>query len=135
MMLRAQLALADELDVRPHRHERHLHVAAQHGRDRGRGPAKRHEDEFQSGPAVEFMRREIGSGAYAGRGVAHLVRLRLGVGDELLQRGGRHIAVHDQKKRHRPDRADRHEFGEGIVRHVPHQVGIDDDVAGVGNAG
>jgi hypothetical protein len=79
-------------------------------------------------------RREVGRGAHAGRGVADRVRPRLGIGDEVRERGGWHAAVHDQEQRHRADRADGHQIVQRVVGHVPHQVGIDGDVAGVGDA-
>ena len=80
-----QHAFAHELDVRTHRHERDLHVADDDRLGRRAGAAMRHHHELQAGAAGEFALRQVGGRACAGAGIADLVDIGLGIGDELLQ--------------------------------------------------
>jgi len=75
-----------------------------------------------------------GHAAEPGRGKHQPARLRLGEGDKLGQRSGRHPLAHDQDLRHGGDLGEQPQVGERPKRHVVAQVHVDGERAGGGDA-
>ena len=99
------------------------------------GAAERHQDELEAGAAGEFAAGEVGRGAGAGAGIADLVGIGLGIGDEFRSVFAGTLAVHHQEQRHGADRARPGSRSLSGSKGIDlKQIGIDGDVAGVGEA-
>ena len=89
---------------------------------------------FNPGAPYEGIGCEVRGGARSRRCITDLLRLRFRIGDEFRQRARRHLAVHHQEQRNDADRRNRNEIAQRVVRHVPVEIWIDDDISGVGDA-
>ena len=98
------------------RNEHRRHVAADDVGERRRGAAIAHRVHFQSRALEEQRHQQIADAARpAAAGISELLRTRLHIGDELLQRLDRQLAVDDQHLRAGADQADRREVLHRVV--------------------
>src|SRR5262249_26838807 len=91
-------------------------------RDQTRGPRPAatigNVGDVEPGRAIEQRATEVSRGAPPGRAVLQLRRVRLGIGDELLQAVGGKILAREQHHRLLDEQRDRGEIGGGIVRQL-----------------
>ena len=83
-------------------------------------------DQLGAGLLFEQLGRQVRSGTVALRGVAELVRVGFGIGDQLLNRIGGHRGVHHQSIGHQREHGDGHKLGRvvielGVEAHIDRQ--------------
>jgi hypothetical protein len=125
---RAQLAGAHVLQRARDVGRQQIHVVAQEPDHRGPEAAERHMRHLDSHLLREFLHGKMGKRAAAGRAVAHLVRMRLGVADELGDRPRRQRRIDDHHRRYRDQQRDGHEIALGVVGRPLAERGIGGDV-------
>ena len=122
--MHAQRAGAHVLQGRRGQPEMHLHVAAEQRVEHLGVALERHVHQIGAGHGLEHLGGEMRRGAGARRRIVDAARLRLGVGDELLEVGHRQRRVHHQHQRDRGQLGDRREILDRVVGRLL-QAGVD----------